>query len=201
MRPRCLVLFYEGETDELFYRKLLQHFRNHYFGGRLDGVEIVHRLISTITKFETKLLAVFKNEILPNHADQEIHVLLCHDHDVFLGNANPPVNWKRVETELMDMGAASVDHISADPAIEEVFALDCDNIRKWLKSKKKGPSKGNGYEWLKSVFKEAERVYYKGGRAESLIAVLNMETICDLSCPLFRPLCTLLGIPCEKQNN
>ena len=194
MSNKKLVCFYtEGETDEVFYDNLLKYFRTLTATKRFSVAYVKKQNIKGIGKLEGKLIRKFKSEILPYKKNEncELIIFLCYDKDVFDFNRQPPIDRKKLEKSLISEGADKVIHIVADKSIEDIFLTDEETIIKVLKLKRKdfGNISGNGYERLKKLYKEANRIYYKGEKVEDFVEKLDMQKICCTHCAVFQPIC------------
>lgn len=193
---KCMVIYTEGETDEEFYNKVLNNIKNKISDKKFK-VDVLKRFcITGIAKFQKKLLNKFKKEIVKNYSkDYEIIVVLCYDTDVFEFGTYPPINRKKLETELKDNGASRVIHIKANRTIEDFFMYDIDGIVKFLKIRKPKNLKGlTGLEKLEKLFLKANRIYQKGYKCAGFIDSLDMNIIFKNICNEIKPLCVQLGL-------
>lgn len=197
MSNKKLVCFYtEGATDEVFYNNLLNHFRTLSSSNKFSIDYVKKYNIKGIGKFESKLIRKFRSEIVPYKKKEgcELIVFLCYDKDVFDFNRQPPIDRKRIERNLITEGADKVIHVVANKSIEDIFLTDEENIIKALKLKRKslGTLSGSGYERLKTLYKEAKRIYYKGENVEDFVEKLDMRKICCVHCAVFQPICDIM---------
>ncbi len=172
---RLIVLFVEGETEEVFYRILLSHWRK---------IEGVHRRKIKIINFcgignyAKKAIPKYKAEVCTSYPDCSHEIFLAYDSDVFELAQKPPVDWKKIESGLIDMGAFSVTHLKAERMIEDWLLADLEGICKNLKIKVPRRLEGQtGYEKMKKLFKIADKVYLKGYSLNGFIPKLNFEKI------------------------
>ncbi|MDD2377579.1 MAG: hypothetical protein PHE05_01950 [Bacilli bacterium] len=201
MPKKCVTIYVEGQTDEEFYNRFKNIIKTKIPDKKfkVDVLKVV--CIKGIGKFSGKLLARFKNEIINNYKGYEKIVFLCYDHDVFEFGVRPPIDRKKLEEDLKNLGANKVYHIVADRTIEDFFMIDEQSIIKYLRLKKRIKVKGKtGLEQIKYLFKCANRTYQKGSKVEGLVESLNMDLICSKICEQLFELCIELGSTCNKYN-
>ena len=197
MSNKVLACFYtEGATDKVFYNNLLNYMRTLSQSHKFSVDKVEKQDIKGIGNFQNKLIRKFKSEILPY---KETHgyiliVFLCYDKDVFDLNKQPPIDREKLEKNLIEAGADKVIHIVANRSIEDVFLTDEKSIIKSLKLKNKDLNGivGTGYEKLKTIYKKANKIYYKGDTVEDFVSKLDMAKICCVHCTMFSPICNEL---------
>lgn len=175
---KCLVLFVEGDTEIEFYKRVIANARQRRAGGTFD-VNIECKNVKGVGGFKNIALRKFIKEIRPKYdKDCDFTVVLCRDTDVFELSSRPPVIWEEVEKEFIENGVQHVIHIKAQRSIEDWFLLDAEGIISFLRLPKKTKISGsNGYEKLKKLFKQANRIYYKGIKSNGMVEHLNVEKI------------------------
>lgn len=175
---KCLVLFVEGDTEVEFYKRIISDARNRMPNRRLN-INIEIRNIEGVGGFKNIALRKFIKDIKRKYGiDYEYTIVLCRDSDVFELAQKPPVNWNEVETAFFDNGASKVIHIEAIHTIEDWFLYDFEGILSFLRLPKstKMP-KGNGYERLKTLFRKADKMYYKGMKSNGMVERLDIKKI------------------------
>ncbi len=192
---KCLVLFVEGETEMEFYKHIVANARKLHPQGMFD-TRIEYRCIKGIGGFKNDVIRKFVKDIKPKYqSDCVFTVVLCRDTDVFEFSPKPPVRWKEVETALLENGAAKVIHVEARHCIEDWFLYDADNIISFLRLNKKTKVSGkSGYEKLQCLYKQANKVYYKGIKSNGMIERLDIEKIADAAKDQLYPLYQALGV-------
>lgn len=192
---KCLVLFVEGETEVEFYKRVVVNARNHHPKGRFD-TNIEYKCIKGIGGFKNEVVRKFVKEIKPKYEDECVFtVALCRDTDVFEFSPKPPARWEEVEKALIENGVAQVIHVEARHCIEDWFLYDVDSIISFLRLKKKTKVSGkSGYEKLQRLYKQANKVYYKGIKSNGMIEHLDMEKITDAVKNQLNPLYKILGV-------
>lgn len=199
MSKKSVVIFVEGETDEEFYNALKSEIRSRQ--GMLPcPVKVINA--GGIGNFKNKVIRKFTKDYLPKYDNYDIHVVLCYDTDVFELQKNPPVNFTEISKALYSAGAKKVYKIKAKQSIEDWFLYDLDGIASYLntsKDKLRKPSGKNGYEKINSLFSSKNKVYIKGKKLEGFISSLNINAIMSNICSEISPLCSLLGLNCDKK--
>lgn len=153
---KIIVIFTEGETDEVFYKLLYQHFRKN---NEIKTKGIVKNL-KGIGRYEQKAPAKLKHEVINKNSKSRIIVFCSYDLDVFQipFQAKPPVDWKKVEQKLYDFGADEVFHIKADKMIEDWFLYDIEGLCRFLKIKKPKKIVGKtAFDKIKILFKKGNK--------------------------------------------
>ncbi|MCI8985613.1 MAG: DUF4276 family protein [Lachnospiraceae bacterium] len=175
---KCLVLFVEGDTEVEFYKRVISNARQKRADGRFD-INIECKNVKGVGGFKNIALRKFIKEIKPKYGEEcEFNVALCRDTDVFELSPKPPINWSEVEAAFKENGVRNVIHIRAERSIEDWFLLDVDGIISFLRlSKKTKVSGGNGYDKLKKLFKQANKMYYKGMKSNGMVERLDIDRI------------------------
>lgn len=125
--------------------------------------------VEGIGNFKTKLLAKLKNEVIPK-CQRKIVVVLCYDTDVFEFNPHPPVNWKKLEENILFLGVMKVVHISVKHSIEDFFLKDLDGLCSYLNIKVPRSLSGEkGLDKIENLFKKVNRLYMKGHEVKDFI--------------------------------
>ena len=121
--------------------------------------------------------------------------MLCSDTDVFDFAAKPPIKWDEVKKELTDNGAFKIIHVQAKRSIEDWFLYDIEGILGFLRLGKNTKVSGkNGYDKLQRLYKQANKVYYKGIQSNGMIGRLNIEKIANAVKDQLNPLYKALGV-------
>ena len=192
---KCLVFFVEGDTEVEFYKQVVANAEKLHPAGRFD-TKIEYRNVRGVGGFKSIALRKFKNEIKPKYGDGcEFTIVLCSDTDVFDFAPKPPIKWDEVKKELIDNGAAKVIHIRAKRSIEDWFLYDIEGILRFLRLSKNTKVSGkNGYDKLQRLYKQANKVYYKGIQSKGMIECLNIEKIANAVKEQLNPLYKALGV-------
>lgn len=192
---KCLVLFVEGDTEVEFYKQLVAHARKLHPQGRFD-TNIEYRNVGGAGGFKSIALRKFTKEIIPKYGDHcEYTVVLCSDTDVFEFASKPPVKWNEIKTELKNVGAGRIIHVQAKRSIEDWFLYDLEGILGFLRLGKNTKISGkNGYDKLQKLYKQSNKVYYKGIKSNGMIEKLDIEKIADEVRDHLDPLYEALGI-------
>lgn len=170
-----IVLFVEGDTDYEFYNKLIQFYRANSKNS-IRTVKIYN--LKGIGKFERKVVAKIKYDILPKYDSDRIIVFCCYDTDVFELGRKPPTNWKYVKKQLANIGITDFNEIKAVKMIEDWFLIDLSGLCNFLKIKSQKSVKGkDGFDKIKKLFKKGNKIYQKGNNSHKFVQTLNISLI------------------------
>ena len=150
--------------------------------------------------FKSIALRKFTKEIKTKYDDNcEFTIVLCSDTDVFDFAPKPPIKWEEVKKELLDNGASKIIHVQAKRSIEDWFLYDLEGILGFLKLGKNTKVSGkNGYDKLQRLYKQSNKVYYKGIQSNGMISRLDIEKIADKVKDQLDPLYKALGVDKTK---
>lgn len=192
---KCLVLFVEGDTEVEFYKRIISNARQKRVDGRFD-INIECKNVRGVGGFKNIALRKFIKEIKPKYSEEcEFSVALCRDTDVFEISPKPPIKWDEIEMAFKENGAHKVIHIEAKQSIEDWFLLDVEGIISFLHLPKKTKVSGaNGYDKLKKLFKQANKMYYKGMKSNGMVGRLDIDKIVQNVHAELAPLYNELGI-------
>ena len=196
---KCLVLFVEGDTEVEFYKQIVAYARKSRPTGRFD-TNIEYRNVRGVGGFKSIALRKFVKEIKPKYEDNcEFTIVLCSDTDVFEFAPKPPIKWDEVKKELIDNGASKILHVQAKRSIEDWFLYDIEGILGFLRLSKNTKVSGkNGYDKLQRLYKQANKVYYKGIQSNGMIGRLDIEKIANTVKDQLNPLYKALGVDKTK---
>ena len=148
--------------------------------------------------FPTKRIAYFVEVSLYfilSSTTSEFTIVLCSDTDVFDFASKPPIKWGEIKKELKANGAGNIIHIQAKRSIEDWFLYDIEGILGFLRLGKNTKVSGkNGYDKLQRLYKQANKVYYKGIKSNGMIGRLDIEKIADAVKDQLNPLYKALGV-------
>lgn len=199
-KKRILIIITEGETDEEFYKKTIEEIKRVNDNLIFNFNVIKYVCSKSITKMHKKMLGKFKKEICcSKYSNYEKVVCFCYDNDVFEFNQNPPINREKMKYDFLNAGADKIIEIIAINTIEDFFLYDIEGIKKFLKlpDTYKIPKNKKGLDVINKMFLDADRVYFKGERAEGLIKCLNKKLILSKICDQLHDLCKELGCDCN----
>lgn len=177
-----VVVFVEGDTDEVFFNRLLNYYRcrsatpiNSYEVQNMKGVG---RYAGS--KFTGKLSA----DIIPRNErkGRKIYGVCCSfDTDVFEDEETPIVDWKIVRKAVARLGIEELCTVEVKSALEYWLLDDLEGLCSFLKLKDCPTSlKGtNGYAKIAGLFKRGGKVYAKGISVSDFIDALNIGKIRD----------------------
>ncbi len=192
---KCLVLFVEGDTEVEFYKRVISNARANHSNSRLD-MKIECKNVKGVGGFKNIALRKFVKEIKKKYdKDCEFIVALCRDTDVFELESKPSIKWNEVELDFIKCGAKKVIHIEARHSIEDWFLYDVESIVSFLHLPKKTKVAGNsGYDKLKRLYRQANKMYVKGMKSNGMISRLNIEKIVESVKDQLEPLYKELGL-------
>jgi hypothetical protein len=192
---KCLVLFVEGDTEVEFYKQVIAHARKLRSDGKFD-TSIECKSINGVGGFKNIALRKFIKEIKPKYDDDCIYtIVLCRDTDVFELSQKPLIKWNEVEKDLRASGASNVIHVEAKHSIEDWFLYDAEGIISFLRLGKKTKISGkDGYDKLKRLYKQANKMYYKGMKSNGMVSRLDIDKIASSVKDQLNPLYKALGV-------
>ena len=196
---KCLILFVEGDTEIEFYKKVVAHAQSLRPTNRFD-THIEYCNVKGFGGFKSNMLRKLKNEIKRKYGENCIYtVVLCSDTDVFDFSPKPPIKWKEIEKELRKNDVSKIIHVKAKHSIEDWFLCDIEGIIKFLRLAKNTKTSGkNGYEKLQNLYKQANKVYFKGAKSNDMISRLDIDKIVHSVSDQLKPLYDLLGVKIVK---
>lgn len=191
-----VVIFVEGDTDELFFKALLEYYRSHSAAALLP-CSVCN--LKGVTRYTSKLLAKLKNEYLPDARKKDIYIqtICCtYDTDVFEAKNPLTIDWKSLEKSIKRLGIDSLVRIGVKSSIEDWILDDIDGICKFLKLKTipKSLKGSNGFLKLSDLYIAARRTYQKGYATRELITTLDMGKIIRKRKDVLQELEAALGV-------
>lgn len=174
----CIIIFVEGDTEKVFYNRLLQYLKEKYTLKR-NIKKIKIKNLKGISKGGSKAPAKFRNGIKPKYPNHKFIIIFAYDTDEFEFKKKPPVNWPKVKRSLKNDGASKILQIKANRMIEDWFLLDIDGLCNYLNKKKPSSLKGkDGNKKMQNLFKKANKIYIKGTTCDDFIDKLDLDLIC-----------------------
>ena len=194
------MIFVEGDTDKLFFDRLVQYYRQN---SETPVASCEVRNLHGVSRYNGKLLGKLKGQIIPAAARKgmEVQAVCCsYDTDVFDYAERPVVDWKRVEKEVKRLGIREFCEVRVEQMMEDWLLDDMKGVCGYLKLKKMPGSVpgNNGYERLQHLYKTANNVYVKGMGAGELIKALDISTIRGKRQDALYELERLLGVKMKK---
>lgn len=195
-KAQRVIIFVEGDTDEVFFKALLEHYKN-ISQKELVPCDVCN--LKGVTRYTSKLLAKLKNEILPNAKSKNISIqtVCCsYDTDVFEVNNPLMVNWDSIRKSVKRMGIEHFIHIGVRSSIEDWILDDIENICAYLKLKQIPNSlKGkDGNAKLCDLYSKARRTYSKGYVTYDMINALDLAIIRSKRRSILKELEEALGV-------
>lgn len=174
-----VVLFVEGDTDEVLFKALIDYYRN-ISKTELNPCKICN--LRGVTRYSSKLIAKLQNEYLPDARKDgyKIQTVCCsYDTDVFEVRNPLMVNWDTLRKTVKRMGINDFIQLGIRSSIEDWILCDIEGICRYLKLKSIPKSlKGNdGNAKLNDLYGKVRKAYLKGYQTKELIAALDMAVI------------------------
>ncbi|HUX56669.1 MAG TPA: DUF4276 family protein [Bacteroidales bacterium] len=180
MNPKSILLLYEGETEEEFYRRII----NLKVPPRTIRISYSN-LKGITTNINYKVLRKIYKHLSTNEGEDQIYVFVAVDREGDRSN-DSPMDIGRLKKELSKDTVRVVDVIEviATQDIECWFLLDIDNIFNYLRvpQNKRNPEKYSNTEAfnnrdLSNLFRQYNKVYLKGRRVDNLLDNLDLHRI------------------------
>jgi hypothetical protein len=196
MNPSHVLMFVEGDTDEVFFRALIDYYAS-VSSSRLLPYDICN--LKGVTRYSSKLLAKLKNEYLPTAktGGYRIKTVCCsYDTDVFEVLQPQIVKWDAIGKSVKRMGIDEFIRVGVKSSIEDWILDDQQGICSYLRLKQTPSSlKGtNGYQKMLDLYNKAHRTYKKGYETKELINALDMSVIRNKRQNVLTPLEEALGV-------
>ena len=196
MNPSHVLIFVEGDTDELFFKALIDYYAS-VSSNKLLPYGVCN--LRGVTRYSSKLLAKLKNEYLPTAktGSYKIKTVCCsYDTDVFEVKQPQIVKWDAIGKSVKRMGIDEFIRVGVKSSIEDWILDDMHGICNFLRLKQVPSSlKGiNGYQKLLDLYNKARKTYKKGYETKELINALDMSAIRNKRQDVLAPLEEALGV-------
>ncbi len=196
MNPSHVLIFVEGDTDEVFFKALINYYVS-VSSNELLPYEVCN--LKGVTRYSSKLLAKLKNEYLPTAklGSYKIKTVCCsYDTDVFEVKQPQIVKWDDIGKNVKRMGIDEFIRVGVKSSIEDWILNDIHGICNFLRLKQVPSSlKGiNGYQKLLDLYNKARKTYKKGYETKELINALDMSAIRNKRQDVLAPLEEALGV-------
>ena len=196
MNPSHVLIFVEGDTDEVFFKALIDYYAS-VSSNKLLPYEVCN--LKGVTRYSSKLLAKLKNEYLPTAklGSYKIKTVCCsYDTDVFEVKQPQIVKWADIGKSVKRMGIDEFIRVGVKSSIEDWILNDIHGICNFLRLKQVPSSlKGiNGYQKLLDLYNKARKTYKKGYETKELINALDMSAIRNKRQDVLAPLEEALGV-------
>ena len=178
-KPTQVVIFVEGDTDEVLFKALIEHYRT-VSKTELRPCKICN--LKGVTRYSSKLVAKLQNEYLPEARKKgyQIQTICCsYDTDVFEVRNPLIVNWDTLRKTVKRMGIQEFLQLGIRSSIEDWLLCDMEGVCRYLGLTTIPKSlKGNDVNAkLNDLYSKARRIYQKGYQARELVDALRMEII------------------------
>ena len=196
MNPSHVLIFVEGDTDEVFFKALINYYVS-VSSNKLLPYEVCN--LKGVTRYSSKLLAKLKNEYLPTAklGSYKIKTVCCsYDTDVFEVKQPQIVKWDDIGKSVKRMGIDEFIRVGVKSSIEDWILNDIHGICNFLRLKQVPSSlKGiNGYQKLLDLYNKARKTYKKEYETKELINALDMSAIRNKRQDVLAPLEEALGV-------
>ena len=196
MNPSHVLIFVEGDTDEVFFKALIDYYAS-VSSNKLLPYDVCN--LKGVTRYSSKLLAKLKNEYLPKAklGSYKIKTVCCsYDTDVFEVKQPQIVKWDAIGKSVKRMGIDEFIRVGVKSSIEDWILDDMHGICNFLRLKQVPSSlKGiNGYQKLLDLYNKARKTYKKGYETKELINALDMSAIRNKRQDVLAPLEEALGV-------
>ena len=196
MNPSHVLIFVEGDTDEVFFNALIDYYAS-VSSNKLLPYDVCN--LKGVTRYSSKLLAKLKNEYLPKAklGSYKIQTVCCsYDTDVFEVKQPQIVKWDAIGKNVKRMGIDKFIRVAVKSSIEDWILDDIHGICNFLRLKQVPSSlKGiNGYQKLLDLYNKARKTYKKGFETKELINALDMSAIRNKRQDVLAPLEEALGV-------
>ncbi|MBO7416366.1 MAG: hypothetical protein J6U22_07305 [Bacteroidaceae bacterium] len=196
MNPSHVLIFVEGDTDEVFFKALIDYYAS-VSSNKLLPYDVCN--LKGVTRYSSKLLAKLKNEYLPTAktGSYKIKTVCCsYDTDVFEVKQPQIVKWDAIGKSVKRMGIDEFIRVGVKSSIEDWILDDMHGICNFLRLKQVPLSlKGiNGYQKLLDLYNKASKTYKKGYETKELINALDMSAIRNKRQDVLAPLEEALGV-------
>lgn len=196
MNPSHVLIFVEGDTDEVFFNALIDYYAS-VSSNKLLPYDVCN--LKGVTRYSSKLLAKLKNEYLPKAklGSYKIQTVCCsYDTDVFEVKQPQIVKWDAIGKSVKRMGIDKFIRVAVKSSIEDWILDDIHGICNFLRLKQVPSSlKGiNGYQKLLDLYNKARKTYKKGYETKELINALDMSAIRNKRQDVLAPLEEALGV-------
>lgn len=196
MNPSHVLIFVEGDTDEVFFKALIDYYAS-VSSNKLLPYDVCN--LKGVTRYSSKLLAKLKNEYLPTAktGSYKIKTVCCsYDTDVFEVKQPQIVKWDAIGKSVKRMGIDEFIRVGVKSSIEDWILDDLHGICNFLRLKQVPSSlKGiNGYQKLLDLYNKARKTYKKGYETKELINALDMSAIRNKRQDVLAPLEEALGV-------
>ena len=196
MNPSHVLIFVEGDTDEVFFKALINYYVS-VSSNKLLPYEVCN--LKGVTRYSSKLLAKLKNEYLPTAklGSYKIKTVCCsYDTDVFEVKQPQIAKWDDIGKSVKRMGIDEFIRVGVKSSIEDWILNDIHGICNFLRLKQVPSSlKGiNGYQKLLDLYNKARKTYKKGYETKELINALDMSAIRNKRQDVLAPLEEALGV-------
>ena len=135
MNPSHVLIFVEGDTDEVFFKALIDYYAS-VSSNKLLPYDVCN--LKGVTRYSSKLLAKLKNEYLPTAkaGSYKINTVCCsYDTDVFEFKQPQIVKWDAIGKSVKRMGIDEFIRVGVKSSIEDWILDDMNGVCNFLRLK------------------------------------------------------------------
>lgn len=199
MKP-YIVLFVEGDTDKVFFDALIAYYKKMSW-TQITSNQVIN--LKGVSRYTSKVIGKLENDICPKATSNgcEIKAVFCsYDTDVFESRGLAIVNWAKVKKDILNLGIKSFYMIEVRHEIEDWLLDDLSGLCSYLHLNNIPSIHGNtGYEKMQSLFKKANKVYFKGLSVKKFIESIDMGVIRSKHVKELEVLEEMLNVNVKKQ--
>lgn len=195
-----VVLFVEGDTDEVVFTKIVDYYKSHY--PECKPTKCIIDNLKSVNNYPKKAKNRLRNRYLPDikKGNDNLKCVLCsYDTDIFEFSPNPSVDWPKLQKEMNQIVGSDGSIVKLLPvksSIEDWLLVDIEGLCKYLRltpipKRLKG---SNGFEKLQSLFKRKDKFYTKGYDSKNIVKHINIDLIIKKYVNELKPLREALGI-------
>lgn len=181
---RKIVLVLEGETEVVFYRRMLEYLYTQIIHQPIvPAYDIEFILARGVGNIGVRAVQTFKTRCRDCDKTEYI-VFCCYDTDVFENGRMPRLWTQNTVHKFLEAGASRVHSIRARLMIEDWYLYDYEGILKFLQIPRntlpKNPERipgSNAAKKMNYIYRTARKVYQKGYAVDDLTAHLNIDKI------------------------
>jgi len=178
MTDKIIVIFVEGQTEIKFYKHICKQIQK----DNKTQIKLIVKNLKGVGNYGKKAFSIIKNDILPKNKKANIIVFCAYDTDVFEFQSKPAIDWQKVKKDIRSLKIEDIYEIKVIRSIEDWFLLDLEGLCRYLRLKNVPKSiKGkSGYDKMKILFKQKQRIYQKGTSTSDFVEKLDYVKLLKL---------------------
>lgn len=180
---KIVILFVEGDTDEAFFKGLLNYYRITSSKSLLQ-CDICN--LSSVTRYVSKMKGILSGRYFTKSKKSEIDIsaVFCsYDTDVFSDSVGDKaiVDWVQVRKSVSSLGIKNFYRIKVEQMIEDWLLDDMQSLCEYLRLPEdtKIPEGKDAFSRISRLFLNGGKMYLKGTAILKFSNKLNYKTIRD----------------------